>query len=72
MSKESPHDRFVRLATKRVNAVLEKIRVVGNCSNRSAYEYSEEEVNKIFSVINHELGEAKAKFQTKKSKEFHL
>lgn len=72
MTKESLHDRFVRLATKRANAVLEKLRVLGNCSNRSVYEYSEEEVNKIFSAIGRELNETKAKFQSTKSKEFRL
>lgn len=72
MGKESLHNRFVRLATKRANTVLEKIRVLSNCSNKALYEYSEEEVNKIFLAIGRELNDAKAKFQTKKSNKFSL
>ena len=37
-------ERFKRLAVTRTNEVLKKIRVLGNCSNRSAYEYTEEEI----------------------------
>ena len=43
--------RFVRLATSRTTDVLKRIQVLSNCSNRSAYEYTEEEINKIFSIL---------------------
>jgi bifunctional pyridoxal-dependent enzyme with beta-cystathionase and maltose regulon repressor activities len=72
MNKESPHDRFVRLATKRTNTVLEKLRVLGNCANRAAYEYSDDEVEKMFGAISDELRVIKAKFQKHRSREFTL
>ena len=72
MQTESPHDRFKRLATKRTNAVMEKLRVLSNCSNRSLYDYSESDVNKIFSVIEKELKDVKAKFQPKRHRKFIL
>jgi hypothetical protein len=72
MKKEEKRERFKRLATQRTNAVLLKVKVLGNCANRSAYEYNEEEVNKIFSEIEKRLKEAKAKFHFSKNKEFKL
>lgn len=72
MTNESRHDRLKRLAIKRTNAILERIRILGNCSNRSMYEYSEEEVNKVFAVIQKELLETRAKFKTKRAKSFTL
>jgi hypothetical protein len=62
----SKRERFLKVAEARTNAVLEKIRVLGNCANRSLYEYKEEEVNKIFRVIQESLNETKLKFKNKK------
>jgi len=68
----SKRERFLKVAEDRTNAVLEKIRVLGNCANQSLYEYKEEEVNKIFRVIQDFLNETKLKFKTKKGKKFSL
>lgn len=65
-------ERFKRLATQRTNAVLQKIKVLGNCSNRSAYDYTEEEIIKIFAEIDRRVREIKAKFYFPKDKEFKL
>ena len=46
--EETRNERFKRIAAKRTNDILEKIENTGNCSNKSSYEYTEEEVNKIF------------------------
>jgi len=59
---ETRNDRFKRVAAKRINDILNKIRILGNCSNKSAYDYSDEEVNKIFNTIDRSLKEARAKF----------
>ena len=68
----SKRERFLKVAEARTNAVLEKIRVLGNCANRSLYEYKEEEVNKIFRVIQDKLNEIKHKFINKKKGVFKL
>lgn len=68
----SNRDRFKRLATARTNSVLEKLKVLGNCSNRRLYEYTDDEINKIFSEIEKKLKETKIKFQSGKNKEFKL
>ncbi|HUC02217.1 MAG TPA: hypothetical protein VMA75_04990 [Candidatus Paceibacterota bacterium] len=65
-------ERFKRLATQRTNAILQKLKVLGNCSNRSAYEYSEEDINKIFSEVERSVRETKSKFHYPKYKEFKL
>ena len=69
---ENKKERFKRLATQRTNTVLQKIKVLGNCSNRSVYDYSEEDVNKIFSEIERKIRETKSKFHFSKNKEFKL
>ncbi|HHT9105923.1 MAG TPA: hypothetical protein ACFYD7_08645 [Candidatus Wujingus californicus] len=72
MEKESRHERFKRLASKRTNEILEKIRILGNCSNKSSYEYTEEEINRIFSEIDKQLKLTKSKFLAGKRERFKL
>ena len=69
LMKETREDRFKRLATKRTNEIINKIRILGNTSNRSMYEFSESDVNKIFNHIQEEIKKNKArfKFSNKKS-----
>jgi len=67
-TKEQKRDRFQRMAPKRVNAVLDKLRLVGNCASRRSYEYTEEEVNKIFSEIEDRVAEVKARFRFSEKK----
>jgi hypothetical protein len=69
---ESRHDRFKRIASKRTNDILEKIRILGNCSNKSSYEYTEEEINKIFSELDKQLKMTKGKFLAGKRERFRL
>lgn len=69
---EHPRDRFKRLATKRTNDVLHRLKVLGNCSNRSIYQYDEEDIEKIFSEIERKVRETKAKFHYPKKKGFKL
>lgn len=70
--EENRSDRFRRIAAKRTNEILEKIRILGNCSNKSSYEYTEEEVNKIFSEIDKQLKLTKSRFLAGKRERFRL
>ena len=63
---------FERLATQRTNAVLEKLRVLGNCANSQLYDYAEEDVRQIFSAIRSELKEIEASFSQRNRTEFKL
>lgn len=67
-NKEDRKERFLRIATNRTNEVLEKLRILGNCYNKSSYDYNEEDINKIFSAIDKTIKETKARFITKKKK----
>lgn len=69
---EHPRDRFKRLATLRTNAVLKRLKVLGNCANRQIYEYDEADLEKIFSEIERKVKETKAKFHFPKRREFKL
>lgn len=70
--KINKRDRFKRLAEYRTNTVLKRLKVLGNCANRSAYNYTEEDIDKIFSVIEKSVKEVKSKFHFPKNKEFKL
>ena len=70
--KETRHERFKRIAEKRTNEILERTRILGNCANKSSYEYNEEEINKIFSEIDKQLKLTKAKFLAQKRGKFTL
>lgn len=60
---ESKRERFVRLAEKRTNSVIERIRVLSNCANRYAYEYEDDDIRKMFSAIEKEMKAARGKFE---------
>ena len=69
---ENRRERFKRLASARTNSVLKKIKVLGNCSNRQAYDYTEEEIEKIFSTIDKYTRAVKTKFHFPKQEKFKL
>lgn len=71
-AKETKREAFVRLASKRTEAVIDRVRVLSNCANPYAYEYTDEDVRKIFSAIEKELRAARAKFQAREQKSFSL
>lgn len=68
----SKRERFLAVAESRTNIVIEKIRVLGNCSNRSLYGYNKDEVDKIFKAIQEKLTETKARFVVNREREFKL
>src|SRR5258707_14592223 len=54
---------FVRLAERRTTSVLEKLRILGNCANRYAYEWTEDDVRAIFGAIRDETDRAQLRFE---------
>lgn len=74
-TQETKRDKFVRLAEARTNKIIDMLQLLGNCSNTSAYDYTQQDVEKIFGAIENELKEAKKKFnkvESKKSSRFTL
>ncbi len=72
--EETRRERFKRIAGARTNKILDMVKLLGNCSNTGNYEYSEDDIKKIFSAIESELKNAKAQFskQSSKNKKFSL
>lgn len=70
--KESRQQRFQRLAEKRVNRVLNDIRLLGNLANRSSYDYTDKDIWKIFKVIDESLKHSRSKFSFVKKVKFRL
>lgn len=71
-TNETKRDKFLRLATQRTKEVLNRLRVLGNCGNRQVYQYTEDDVEKIFSAIDKQLKDVKAKFHFPKKDDFKL
>lgn len=65
-------ERFLRLASARTEAVMGKLDILGNCSNKQAYEYTEEDVERIFKAIQKRMRETRARFSGQKKREFRL
>jgi len=55
--------KFVKLATKRVSKALKAIQLIGNLSNKSNYDYTDDDVQKIFKALHDELNASKKKFE---------
>jgi len=72
--KESREERFKRIAAFRTQKILDYIRLLGNCSNKSSYSYNDIDVNKIFFTIERELKNTKDIFKSNniKKKAFTL
>ena len=72
MTDEEKRERFKRLATIRTKAILDRLRVLGNCSQKHSYEYSAKDIEKIFSAIEKQLRTVRAKFDDSKNIDFKL
>ncbi len=56
---------FVRLAEARVTKALKSIKVIGNLSNKTNYEYTDQDINKIINALQAEINLLKARFKNK-------
>jgi len=56
--------KFERLAERRVNEVIKKIRLVGNLANRRNYSYSDEQAKQILDALDIELRALKSQFRS--------
>ncbi len=54
--------KFKELAEARVNKALKNMHLIGNLSNRSAYDYTEADVRKMFASLQRGLEAAKGRF----------
>ena len=69
---EDKSDKFKRLATQRGERILRDLRLLANLSNRKNYEYTDEDVKKLFTAIEDELKSAKYSFMRNKNRGISL
>ena len=60
MEESSKRKRFTKVATNRVQKIINYLDLLQNCSNRNNYEYDEEDVNHMFDEINKAIRDTKA------------
>ena len=70
--RETKREAFLRLAQRRTESVLNRIRILSNCANPYAYEYEDDDVRKIFEAIEDELTVAQGRFERYRRREFRL
>lgn len=55
-------EKFVELAEARVNRTIKDLQLIGNLSNRSAYEFTDADIRKIFQAVQKAVDSAKGRF----------
>lgn len=68
MTREEDRSKFVKLASARVTKALKDIQLIGNLSNRSNYDYTDEDVSKIFKALQDEITSCRRKFEQSRKK----
>lgn len=64
MNKEK-QERFYKVAESRTNKIIQGIRTLSKCSKLNCYEYTEQQVARIFKILQEELDKAKELFKNK-------
>lgn len=72
LKSKNNRERFLRLAEQRTNKILSLLKTLGDCSNKSMYDYQDIEIDKIFEAINNELIRQENRFKKLEFKEFKL
>lgn len=62
-TERDKRERFIELGEARVRKAAQMLRLIGNLSNTSNYEYSQEDAQRILSALDSEMRLLKAKFQ---------
>ena len=54
--------KFIELAEKRTQRIINNLELIGNLSNRRNYTYTEDQYEKIFKAVKRALRESEEKF----------
>ena len=68
MNKSPKRQSFTKVASNRVQKVIDFLTLLQNCANRNNYEYTEDDVEHMFSEIQKTLKETRAKYQSELNK----
>ena len=69
MKEKEKEENFRKLAESRVRKALKMIKLVGNLANRTHYEYSKMQADKITNALQSEVTSVKSRFKSKRSRE---
>ena len=61
---ETKREKFVRLVEARTNKIISMLRLLGNCANKANYDYTDADIQKIFTTLEKELKLARMKFSS--------
>lgn len=67
-AEETKAEKFIRLGEYRINKAIDAIGRIENLARRSAYDYTPEQVEAMFSVLESKVAEVKTKFIPQKRK----
>lgn len=59
---ETKEEKFKRLSAQRIQKAAKYIQALGNLANKSSYDYTKEDVEKVFNYLQKQLDDTKAKF----------
>lgn len=62
MATRNKAEKFVELATKRVNKALKDMQLISNLANRQNYEFTEDQAKKIVKALQQEVDIVKQNF----------
>lgn len=65
VDNETKADKFKRLMNKRMTVALDKIRLIGNLSNKATYEYTDEQIAKVISTLRNDIDWLEREFAPK-------
>mgnify|MGYP001546069765 FL=1 len=60
---ETKAEKFNRLARYRMTKALDRIEQLGHLSNRSQYEFTEQQISKMYTALNDQLNTTFARFK---------
>ncbi len=63
----SKKEKFKELAENRVKKALKLLKLIGNLANKTHYDYSTQDSNKIISVLRAEIKNIETRFKSKNS-----
>lgn len=61
-------ERFEKVASNRVQRIIDYLYLLGNCSNKNNYEYTEKDVELMFKEINRTLKETRTLYDKELNK----
>lgn len=62
--EKTSRERFAQLVQPRIDKAVHSLKVLGNCGNRSSYDYSEDEAQQIVDLVGEAYQEMIQRFQT--------